>query len=207
MFIRYTVKSGDTLSAIAQRFMGDAKRINEILDENLEEIKNKNYIKVNQVVVIPDDTHGSTNSDEEEPSDMERFHHMYGQLYFAAENASPLEVPAALEALLGFCTTAIDDVQAWLTARTSQIEPQVQLEFEIAGRAWQHFLADNDIATQALIYPISGRYSNVGGNFYALGMGLAQADLLRGRYAQLNRLITLYLASTEEGAPADGAKG
>ena len=37
MFIRYTVKPGDTLSAIAKEFLGDGNRLNEILDEALTE--------------------------------------------------------------------------------------------------------------------------------------------------------------------------
>lgn len=58
MFIRYTVKSGDMLSAIAKDQLGDAKRLNEITDENLHEIKDKNLIRPHQILSLPDDFHG-----------------------------------------------------------------------------------------------------------------------------------------------------
>ena len=58
MIIRYTVKSGDILSAIAKDQLGDAKRFNEITDENLAPIKNKQVIHPNQILTLPDDFHG-----------------------------------------------------------------------------------------------------------------------------------------------------
>lgn len=47
----YTVKSGDTLSAIALRFLGRASRYPEIAD--LNNISNPNLIRVGQVLKIP----------------------------------------------------------------------------------------------------------------------------------------------------------
>lgn len=55
MFIRYTVKSGDMLSAIAKDQLGDAERLIEITDENLDPIKNKQVIHPNQILTLPDD--------------------------------------------------------------------------------------------------------------------------------------------------------
>jgi hypothetical protein len=60
MFVRYTVKSGDMLSAIAKDQLGDANRINEITDENLNEIKDKNSIRPHQILSLPDDFHGDS---------------------------------------------------------------------------------------------------------------------------------------------------
>ena len=49
----YTVKSGDTLWAIAYRFLGDGNRYHEIFELNRDKIKNENLIYVGQVLRLP----------------------------------------------------------------------------------------------------------------------------------------------------------
>lgn len=49
----YTVKSGDTLWAIAYRFLGDGNRYHEIFERNRDKIKNENVIYVGQVLQLP----------------------------------------------------------------------------------------------------------------------------------------------------------
>jgi LysM repeat protein len=49
----YTVKSGDNLSAIAKRLLGDSKRYAEIYALNSDKIKNPNLIYPGQVLKIP----------------------------------------------------------------------------------------------------------------------------------------------------------
>lgn len=52
--IHYTVKPGDTLSAIAEKFYGDAKRWPEIYEANKDVIgDNPNLIKPGQELKIP----------------------------------------------------------------------------------------------------------------------------------------------------------
>lgn len=51
----YTVASGDTLWAIATRFMGNGARWPEIYEANKDLIKNPNMIYPGQTFVIPDD--------------------------------------------------------------------------------------------------------------------------------------------------------
>ncbi len=50
---KYVVAAGDTLSAIAAKFYGDANRWKEILEANKDTIKNPNAIRVGQELVIP----------------------------------------------------------------------------------------------------------------------------------------------------------
>ena len=57
-YITYTVKSGDTLSAIAKKYLGDASRYNEIA--TLNKIANPNLIYVGQVIKIKKDTTPTT---------------------------------------------------------------------------------------------------------------------------------------------------
>lgn len=50
---RYTVKKGDTLSHIAQRYLGDGNRYPEIFDANRDILKDPDMIKPGQVLRIP----------------------------------------------------------------------------------------------------------------------------------------------------------
>lgn len=52
-YIKYTVRKNDTLSAIAQKFLGDFSRYQEIQELNRDIIKNVNLIYVGQVFKIP----------------------------------------------------------------------------------------------------------------------------------------------------------
>lgn len=49
----YTIVSGDTLSKLSAKFLGDAKRYNEIFEANREVILDPNKIFVGQVIRIP----------------------------------------------------------------------------------------------------------------------------------------------------------
>jgi nucleoid-associated protein YgaU len=53
----YTVKSGDTLSKIAQSLLGDANAYMEIFNANRDQLKDPNAIKPGQVLKIPQATH------------------------------------------------------------------------------------------------------------------------------------------------------
>jgi nucleoid-associated protein YgaU len=49
----YTVKSGDTLSKIAQEFYGNANAYNRIFDANRDKLSDPNKVQVGQQLVIP----------------------------------------------------------------------------------------------------------------------------------------------------------
>jgi len=49
----YTVKSGDTLSKIAQQFYGKASEYNKIFEANRDKLKDPDKIQVGQELVIP----------------------------------------------------------------------------------------------------------------------------------------------------------
>jgi len=49
----YTVKSGDTLSKIAQQFYGNASQYNKIFEANRDKLSNPDKIQVGQELVIP----------------------------------------------------------------------------------------------------------------------------------------------------------
>lgn len=49
----YTVQSGDTLSAIAKRFLGNANDYMEIFNANRDQLSDPNKIKPGQVLKIP----------------------------------------------------------------------------------------------------------------------------------------------------------
>jgi len=49
----YTIKSGDTLSAIAKHYYGDASKYPKLFEANREIIKNPDKIFVGQVIRIP----------------------------------------------------------------------------------------------------------------------------------------------------------
>src|SRR4051812_25084218 len=51
----YTVKSGDSLSLIAQRELGDASRWPEIHELNEDEVPNPNMIHPGQVLYLPEE--------------------------------------------------------------------------------------------------------------------------------------------------------
>lgn len=49
----YTVRSGDTLSKIAQQFYGNANDYNRIFEANRDKLQNPDKIQVGQQLVIP----------------------------------------------------------------------------------------------------------------------------------------------------------
>jgi nucleoid-associated protein YgaU len=49
----YTVKSGDTLSGIAQQFYGDASKYNKIFEANHDKLTSADQIRPGQELVIP----------------------------------------------------------------------------------------------------------------------------------------------------------
>ena len=50
---RYTVKSGDTLSAIAEQFYGKASDYGRIFEANKDQLKDPDHVRAGQVLVIP----------------------------------------------------------------------------------------------------------------------------------------------------------
>jgi hypothetical protein len=53
IFGKYTVKSGDTLSAISKRFLGSANRYMDIFNANKDQLSDPDKIKVGQTLTIP----------------------------------------------------------------------------------------------------------------------------------------------------------
>jgi len=51
--VEYTIKAGDTLSKLAERFYGAPMKWQKIYDANAQVVKNPNYIYVGQIVRIP----------------------------------------------------------------------------------------------------------------------------------------------------------
>ena len=51
--MKYTIKDGDTLSKIAQRYLGDARLANEIYEANRGRILNPDLIYAGNVIEIP----------------------------------------------------------------------------------------------------------------------------------------------------------
>jgi nucleoid-associated protein YgaU len=51
----YTVKPGDSLSKIAERFYHSTARWEKIYEANRETVKNPNYIYIGMKIIIPDD--------------------------------------------------------------------------------------------------------------------------------------------------------
>ena len=52
-FAQYTVESGDTLSSIAEQFMGDADRWRAIFQANRDQIEDPDVIFPGQVLRVP----------------------------------------------------------------------------------------------------------------------------------------------------------
>lgn len=50
----YTVKSGDSLSAIAQRYYGKASEYHRIFEANRDKLKDPDHVQVGQELVIPE---------------------------------------------------------------------------------------------------------------------------------------------------------
>jgi len=50
----YVVAAGDTLSAIAKKFYGNANRWKDILEANKDTVKDPNTIRVGQELIIPE---------------------------------------------------------------------------------------------------------------------------------------------------------
>ena len=55
--ISYTVQSGDTLSALAKKFLGNANDYMEIFDANRDQLTDPDKIKPGQVLKIPQHAH------------------------------------------------------------------------------------------------------------------------------------------------------
>lgn len=53
----YTVQAGDTLSAIAKRFLGNASEYMQIFNANKDQLSDPDKIKPGQVLKIPQHTH------------------------------------------------------------------------------------------------------------------------------------------------------
>jgi nucleoid-associated protein YgaU len=53
IFGKYTVKSGDTLSAISKKFLGSANRYTDIFNANKDQLSDPDKIKVGQTLTIP----------------------------------------------------------------------------------------------------------------------------------------------------------
>jgi LysM repeat protein len=53
IFGKYTVKSGDTLSAISKKFLGSANRYMDIFNANKDQLSDPDKIKVGQTLTIP----------------------------------------------------------------------------------------------------------------------------------------------------------
>lgn len=50
---KYTVKAGDTLSAIAKQFYGNANEYNRIFEANKDKLSDANHVRAGQELVIP----------------------------------------------------------------------------------------------------------------------------------------------------------
>ncbi|MBN1317509.1 MAG: LysM peptidoglycan-binding domain-containing protein [Anaerolineales bacterium] len=50
----YKVEAGDTLSGIAEKFLGNANRWPEIFEANKDQIQDPNMIRIGQELVIPE---------------------------------------------------------------------------------------------------------------------------------------------------------
>jgi LysM repeat protein len=55
--VTYTVQSGDTLSGIAKKFLGNANEYMEIFNANRDQLTDPDKIKPGQVLKIPQHTH------------------------------------------------------------------------------------------------------------------------------------------------------
>jgi LysM repeat protein len=55
--VSYTVQSGDTLSGIAKKFLGNANEYMEIFNANRDQLTDPDMIKPGQVLKIPQHTH------------------------------------------------------------------------------------------------------------------------------------------------------
>ena len=55
--VSYTVQAGDTLSAIAKKFLGNANEYMEIFNANRDQLTDPDKIKPGQVLKIPQHTH------------------------------------------------------------------------------------------------------------------------------------------------------
>jgi LysM repeat protein len=53
IFGKYTVKSGDTLSAISKEFLGSPNRYTDIFNANKDQLTDPDKIKVGQTLTIP----------------------------------------------------------------------------------------------------------------------------------------------------------
>jgi nucleoid-associated protein YgaU len=56
----YTIKAGDTLSRLSERFYNSADKWSKIYEANRETVKNPNYIYIGQKLVIPPDERAGT---------------------------------------------------------------------------------------------------------------------------------------------------
>jgi 5'-nucleotidase / UDP-sugar diphosphatase len=51
----YTVRSGDTLSKLSERFYNSTYKWQKIYEANRDTVKNPNYIYIGQTLIIPAD--------------------------------------------------------------------------------------------------------------------------------------------------------
>lgn len=61
-FMTYVVQAGDSLSAIAKKFYGDANRWTEIWEANKDKVSDPNQISVGQELRIPGHIGGEAKS-------------------------------------------------------------------------------------------------------------------------------------------------
>ena len=107
MPIPYTVQAGDTLTAIAKAQLGDAKRFGEIRDEQQQTIKDPNKLKVNQILMLPDDADLPSDC-VADPDGMAAFDAGYQPLYQAVVNAYSPSVTFLVDQLLNYCNESIN---------------------------------------------------------------------------------------------------
>jgi nucleoid-associated protein YgaU len=55
----YTVKAGDTLSKLAERFYNSMSKWDKIYEANKDTLRNPNYIYIGQKLIIPSDDQAS----------------------------------------------------------------------------------------------------------------------------------------------------
>ena len=130
------------------------------------------------------------------PIDMSAFDAEYKRLYQAVADAYPPEVSFKLDQLLNYCTESINANLAWLTGETSQTSSDLQSQIASSEERWQQFLSDSTNAMQTLLEPTIRQLPNDSG--FRQVDGLITANLLRGRYAQIQRMISMQMSMLED---------
>ena len=201
IYMQYIVQPGDNLSAIVRRVSGlteleNSQQISQLIDQIVAENRGRiphltrNLIHPGDLLTLPFFASGCGEVEVEiEIGDMALFDAGYNPLYLALENAYPPEVGPLLNPLLNYCHESINAALAWLTSSQAQTSQALQAKIMSSQRRWQHFLDESDEAMQSWLDPIVGSYPNDSG--FRQPDGLVTANLLRGRYAQLNRMVVL----------------